>query len=45
MGVGDALITQKDKFILSEVKFEIDNWPNVGDAQYREPKLISNWMH
>ncbi len=29
------------KFALSEVRFEIDNWPKVGDALYRKPELVS----
>ena len=31
----------KSLFTLSEVRFEIDNWPKVADAGYREPELIS----
>ncbi len=29
------------KFTLSEVKFDIDNWPKVEDTLFHEPKLIS----
>ena len=36
---GGALMYEH-KFTLSEVKFEIDNWPKVGDALYREPELV-----
>ncbi len=36
--IGGALI-RKHKLTLSEVKFEIDNWPKVADALYCEPEL------
>ena len=35
-----ALIRER-KFTLSEVRFEIDNWPKMEDALFHEPELIS----
>ena len=34
-------LKRERKFTLREVKFEIDNWPKVGKALYREPEFIS----
>ena len=38
--LGGAPIRERE-FTLTEVTFDTDNWPKVGDALYRERELIS----